>query len=533
VKALAAPVSVAAWLLAAPAWAAGGEDEVRGRAVLHVRFTERLNRPGLEVLFDPATRSFAALDYLRPGPEESYPSAFASMGLEGSIFEGRLRFTLTVDSGEVRRQQFPGTVLACYSSSSPTGLDLAGSGRCSSPLRLAELPSTLHEPGELTSNGRPFGDEVRQTLLLREAYLALAMGRAGFASLRLGRKRITVGDGFIYDDYALGIEADLDVGAIGPQWDLGAAVFYPTRDFPQDALRSPMAYLRFDYLPSLFEHAGLFAAFAHDETGSVPELFRSSVLESDVVRLQGTAQGSPAHADASLRLAATLARRLSGTSNLAWLGTSGHLILGEGHHASWTGALLLGRASLLLPQARGQPSIAVDDSVFGQLAWLRYRKEVAQGLFLGGFFLLLSGDLPPSEKNRLGLSRHYGGFLGIAPYVTATNLFFSGGISESFASRQATAPGVNARGVIAPGLAASWDPHPSLLADLKAAWLLAEEAGPYGGRVYGPEVDLNLTFSPLKWLALSAEADVLWLGDFFPERRPVVKLVLGVDLVGM
>ena len=526
-----APAPLAAVLalaLAAPALA-GDDAEVRGRALLHLRLTDVRNLPDGEVLFDPTTRSFAVQNYLGPGPSESYASSVVSAGLDGSAFSDRLRFALTADTGEVRRMRFPRTAYACRSDLSPTGLDLAGSPGCMGALRVP-VPSTLPGPAELTSNLRPIAEEAEATLFVREAFVAVGLGRAAFATLRAGRKRMVVGDGFVYDDYGLGVEADLDLGAIGPPLDVALAAFYPPRDFPTGTgLRSPLLALRVDVVPSLFEHAGIFAAFAHDETGSVPELFRSASIESQVMRLRGTAPGSPEYVAASRILAATLGRRLEGSSNLAWAGTSGHLLLGGGHEASWTAALLAGRIHLLVPQV-GLPPREVDVGALGKLVSLRWRKALGAAS-VGGFFLWLSGDLPPEEKVRLGLSRDYRGFLGVAPYVTATNLFFLGGVSESFAARQATAPGVNARGVIAPGLTASWDPVTGLALDAKGALLLADEVGPFGGRVYGPEVDVSATWAPASWISVVAEGDALWPVDFFDSRRTVTKLVLGVNLV--
>ena len=104
-------------------------------------------------------------------------------------------------------------------------------------------------------------------------------------------------------------------------------------------------------------------------------------------------------------------------------------------------------------------------------------------------------------------------------------------MAETFAARQATAPGVNGRGVLAPGLTASWDPLRSLGIDLRSAYLFSDEEGPFGGRVYGPEVDLEVSWSPLAWLRFAAEADVLFPGSFFAGSAPVSKVVLGVDVV--
>jgi len=528
VKAPASLAAVLALALAAPALA-GDDAEVRGRALLHLRITDLRNAPDGQVLFDPSTRAFAVQNYLGPGPARSYASSFVSAGLDGSAFSDRLRFAFTVDTGELRRTRLPQTAMVCPSAASPSGLDLSGSPGCLVPLRLP-VPSTRPGPYQVTSNLRPIEEEAEATLFVREAFVAVGVGRAAFAALRAGRRRMVVGDGFVYDDYGLGLEADLDLGAIGPAWDVGLAAFYPARDLPAGtALRSPLLALRVDHLPSLFEHAGIFAAFAHDETGSVPELFRSASIESGAMRIRGTAPGTPEHLTASRALAATSSQRLEGSSNLVWVGTSGHLLLGGGHEASWTAALLAGRIHLLVPQLALPPK-EVDAGALGELVSLRYRKALGAAS-VGGFFLWLSGDLPPAEKARLGLSRDYRGFLAVAPYVSATNLFFQGGVSESFAARQVTAPGVNARGVIAPGLTASWDPLRGLALDAKGAWLFADEVGPFGGRVYGPELDVSVTWSPAGWISVVAEGDALWPGDFFDGRRTVTKLVLGVDLV--
>jgi hypothetical protein len=65
----------------------------------------------------------------------------------------------------------------------------------------------------------------------------------------------------------------------------------------------------------------------------------------------------------------------------------------------------------------------------------------------------------------------------------------------------------------------------------KAAWLRADVTGPFGGKIYGTEADLDLTWAPASWLLLGVELDVLWPGDFYPARDTVYKTVLAVDLV--
>ena len=524
-----------ALVLAAPA--RGDEaGEVRGQAAFHLRLAGQANLPSTDVLFDPTTRAFEVASYLGPSPREGFAASFVAAGLEGSHLGGRLAWALTVDSGLLRAQRFPETVAVC-TSSSPTGLDLLGRGTCMAPgggprPLVFLVPSTNLGPRELTANGRPLEDEARDTLFVREAWVEAGLGRARFLSLRAGRQRIAVGDGFVHDDYALGLKLDADVGALGPQLDLSLAAFWPTRGRVEgEQLRSPMLALRADWTPSLFEHVGIFAAWAHDETGAVGGLLRGANAEAAVVRLQRTAPGSAEYILASWVLAALLSVPPSGTSDLAWAGVSGHLFPGQRHELWWTGAVVFGRVSALAFPPASQEPVLQDVPVEGLLGRVRWRFAWTPALASGAFVIYQSGDLPPAERALVALPIRYEGFLGVAPYVTDLNLFFNGGISESFASRRATAPGVNGRGVIAPGLSLAWDPSVALSVEGRGAWLVADEAGPYGGRVYGVEVDLNASWSPWPWLSLLAEADVLFPGDFFPSGAPVRRFILGVNLL--
>ncbi|HYS82291.1 MAG TPA: hypothetical protein VEM76_16400 [Anaeromyxobacteraceae bacterium] len=528
---LAAAALTALAATAAPSAPARADDDVRASLVVHGRFTDRENTPSSALLYDRSARTLDLAPYLRPQGSDAYASMLASAGLEGRL--GWLRWAVTADTGELRTRRFQETSAVCGSTLTPTGLAVEASGLCNVTLpgRLGRPPSvtledTRLQPAVLTSNGRALADEARSTLLLREAWVGAAMGQNDFALVRVGRKRFTVGDGFIYDDYGTGVEASLDLGALGPSFDVGAAAFYPTRDFPRaTGLTSPMLALRADWLPSLFEHAGLFLAAFRDRSDSLAPLFQASLAESSAVDLGRAVVGTPAYKALARAVAAALGSDRHSDGTLVWLGTSGSLRVLGPVRLDWTGAVERGRLTL------GSGAAQVQSDVRGQLAWLRLRGDPARTLELSAFFLYLSGDLPPDERRRLGLPAQYGGFLGVAPYVTTTNIFFQGGVAETFAARQATAPGVNGRGVMAPGLGATFEPVRALAFDLRAAWLVAPELGPFGGKDYGPEVDLGVTWSPVRWLVLLAEADALFPGDFFPGRATVTKVVLGVDLV--
>lgn len=493
--------------------------------------------------YDPARGAMALGDYLVPRGREDAGSLLASLGLEARLLRGDLRLVLTADTGELRAERFHRTGAACWSDATDSGLAAPGSGDCSLYRRSRLVWSRVVVPVEetrreddaqLTSNGRPFQEEVEQTLLLREAFARYRFGQAGFLSLTAGRRRVVVADGYIHDDYATAVELDADVGAIGPQWDLGAALVLPTRGSLDEDTVSPMVVLRADYLFSLFDRAGLFVAGLRERGDGLGALYRGAMQERLVVVATENEPGTLPHRRAQQLLAASSAATFRSDGALGWVGTSGRLTPARGHRLAWTAALLGGRIRSVDVGLR-QTLLAEDVTLRGHLVSLRWDVELARTLGAGASFLLLSGDeLPRGTPDAGGgvtpARGTYRAFMGVSPYLTETAIFFGGGLSEGYADRQVRSPGVNGRGVVSPAVSLRWDPRQEVAARARAAWLGASADGPFGGRVYGTEVDFEVTWEATRWLLLGAEADVLFPGDVFRGRRPVTRGVLAVDL---
>jgi hypothetical protein len=295
-----------------------------------------------------------------------------------------------------------------------------------------------------------------------------------------------------------------------------------------------MVALRADFLPSLFEHAGVFVAFHRDRSGGLGEILRSAVVERLATELARDPAARPRLAQL---LALFQAAPAESDAVLAWVGTSGSLAPWRGQRVRWSAALLGGRVDHIRAALRPEPglppvTLAEDLELSGRLLSLRWETEVGRRLTAEASFLYLSGAEPPRPATEAGtLGGTYRGFIGVAPFVTETNLFFQGGLSESFASRRASAPGVNGRGVVAPRVSLAWDLRDDLDAEVGAAWLRSDAPGPLGGYGYGTELDLEVGWAPAGWLRLGAEADALFPGDFFAGRRTITKVVLALDLV--
>jgi hypothetical protein len=473
----------------APLWA---------RAGLAARYTGQAALPSTQLLFDQAGQVFATGLYLTPGASQGYASGlvFVAAGWEATSWLG---FRLDVDSGLVRSQSFPTVVEACASLASPSGLAPAAGGACSGPTRFA-LATTTPGPAEITANGLTFSEEASQTAFIRQLYADVSAGRAGAFHARLGRQRLRIADGFVYDDWGLGLDVDLDVGAFGPPLAFSASVFYPSRAWPSGSgWKYPAVAMTAEWTPSLGEWVGIWGAWSSDRTGDASAILQQGQVEGQVIELEATAPGSVAYRAASRRLAVLLNTAPSGSTSLGWAGVSGRLELSSRSELRFTAGAAFGTVGTT--SASGGTATTVEVPALGWLLTARLTLQPGSGFTVSPFFIWLTGDSPPSSQQIASGSGDWGGFLAISPYITATNLFFQGGIAESYADRRASGSGVNARGVVAPGVQVGWTPGHGFDATLKAAWLWADQPSGFGGSSYGPEVDLNLSWSPWPWLS--------------------------------
>jgi hypothetical protein len=503
------------------------ESAVWARAGLALRYTGQAALPSSQVLYDTAGQVFATGLYLTPGPAQGYGSglAFVSAGWEATPWLG---FRLDLDSGLVRSQSFPDTVVVCPSTTTPSGLVTEGSGPCAGGAR-ATLATTGNGPAQITSNGQAFSQEASQTAFIRQLYADVTAGRAGAFHARLGRQRLRIADGLVYDDWGLGLDLDLDVGAFGPPLAFSASVFYPSRAWPTgSAWKYPAVSFTAEWTPSPSEWLGVWGAWSSDPSGDASAILQQGLVEGQVVEITATTPGSVPYRAASRRLAALLDPPAARGTSLGWAGVSGRLEISSWSEARFTAGASFGKVGTVA--LAGGVATPTEVSTLGWLLSARLTAQPGSGFTLSPFVIWLTGDSPPSSQQLLAGSGSWGGFLAISPYVTATNLFFQGGISESYADRRTSGSGVNARGVIAPGIQVGWTPGHGFDATLKAAWLWADQPSGFGGSSYGPEVDLNLSWSPWRWVSVLLEADLLAMGDFFPGQGLARKFIVGVNV---
>ena len=492
-------------------------------AELHLRATALKDAAASDVLFDSSRREYRTDRYLVPEADDRFASAVARLRLDGRHLGGDLAWSLVADTGELRRRRDWAPVGLCASATSPSGFTTCAVGGA------GVVPGTAQGGARLLSNGRILGEEAHATWLLREANLRWTFGRAGFAKLQAGLARLTIADGLIHDDDATGIDLALDLGALGPPVALRLAAYLPTRDLPWRETFSPLLLVEAAWQLSLVDRIGLFAAARRDRADGVARLLDGARLEAAVLQLDARAPGTALYKTATLFMNSVLSRPPTSDATLAWAGVSGTLRPWSGQRLTFTGALSGGTIHRL--ELYSGQVVAQDAPLSGQAAQVRWASSPLDWLTLTPWFLYLSGDGGPYGKPNRALSDGYRGFLGVTPLVTATNLFFQGGISETFSSRQVAAPGVNGRGVVAGGLTMGLDLPGDVDLTGRAAWLQAPVAGPFGGRHYGTELDGELSWQAASWLVLALEGDVLLPGDFFAGQRTTSKVVLALDVV--
>jgi hypothetical protein len=189
------------------------------------------------------------------------------------------------------------------------------------------------------------------------------------------------------------------------------------------------------------------------------------------------------------------------------------------------------------------PSNPADKSILAFMADLDVSFEFVKRYSLIAFFLYLSGD---SNFEKVADDR-MSAFISVLPYITKTNVFFSGGMNESASARALSTSGINAHGVIVPGVGVTAEPFEDVL-ELKAGWaiLFADKINPTyaSSKAYGWELNFEADWAAASWLDVMVQADFFKTGAFFdhPEdydpygSAPMVdepdpwRVLLGVDV---
>ena len=472
--------------------------------------TNRINlRSGFRdttLLIDNTTLRYDTSTYLSARGLDPYYSGFIELGANAT-FNDWLTIKLWLNSGQIRQQS----------------LSLDGS---------TTLASVW------TANGRDLASEAESTLFIRQALFDIHDPDTQWWSVRAGRKLWRIGDSMIYDDYGLGVNLDLDFNLKqGTPLRLSALYVVPSRDWTDLPWGSPLVSIKADYVLSLFDDISVSFTYFHDGAGELTNTLRQAFVER-TLNVPVPVRAAAASKLQTLQqegLYCYLNADFGSRADLFYGTLAAHKHLGPG---TFTGVLVISGGPVSVvgspvlvngckPTAKTQLTQFANVAVAANLG---YEWQVTPKLRLTPFFVLESGDSPQTGGG-------YHAYIGVVPFVTRTFLFFGGGLNETFGSRNVVAAGINGRGVIAPGLDATYDPWSVLRVRGIASPLFSFADGiasPVGGagHFYGMELDSLIDYRPFRYVGLVAEGDVIITGSFYRSQEPVWKVIGGIDLFG-
>jgi hypothetical protein len=391
------------------------------------------------------------------------------------------------------------------------------------------------------SNGQPFADEAEETYFIRQASLRFAIPETEWLSVEIGRMVSSVGSNLIYNDSALGIGVVID---LEPTKDIplrfSLQALLPTRTW-NSGLSSPLVELKGEYLLSFMESVGLSFTFYHDGDDNFGQHFVPSISEAAAVLWPDTVNSSAGYQSL---IATLLGTAQPSDGNVFWLSLSGNKLFGDFSLAATFvlefGSLRLGNPFYQIEQlSQSAPELyltlpnsipkdpVLNFDTLGFAVDLSFQYLVRESMAVGAFFLFLSGADNPYVRAK---DDGYGSFLAVLPFVTHTNLFFSGGLNETFSGRQLSNAGINGRGVVALGPTFQWEPIESLALGSTAAALFSPIPSLYGGQFYGVEFDFQGAYDIIDYVRVSLEYDFLVAGDFFSREGVVHQILVGLDL---
>lgn len=362
-------------------------------------------------------------------------------------------------------------------------------------------------------DGRAPGAQAQRTLLLGETWIEGQLFEGGALLLRLGKFRANVGDHAVFDAYAMGLTADLDLSLVdgAPPWRVRARALFPAAAFERDTFESPLFDLEVGYRFGRYGALRALGAVYLDRGSIGPVLSDALVRGQAEAVLDGFARADPLleanpcnpaddppirGPNVPERLACLRDAIVEGVDSgrfgyatdtrghLGWTGLAGRLELSP---VRLQAALLYGfgtvdatftpdgglaqairtgfaRLKEALPQRAEQLDARLARieenatrrerlSLSSWLAKLEAEVDVGDAVVLDAFFVALSGDDGLSARAEASDGR-YGAFVSLAPQLPYTTLFFQGPALPVRSTPVAASVAPDGAGLVAGGLGA-------------------------------------------------------------------------------
>ena len=438
-----------------------------------------------------------------------------------------------------------------------------------------------------------------ESLFLRELYASIYFSSQQWAKIDVGIMRRVVGRAFVMDRFVLGLHLDLNwskrIKTLKLPFRLEFDFFLPNATFTQEGKKSPTFHLKTSYVFSENSSASFFFTYMWDgnnlagknllslwkellpgflnnylatQTGERTSFSCSSLpSENDLRLLRNTypANIQQQAVDYILGYLEDACNKLpSSSGHHVWLGFEGEWRWRNKLTISGTLILYLSSMTIGLPKGLKnfdpqQPgfrsssqagslrtqqtdlnpiNVPIQEAQFtgiGFLGELSFNYHWTSTISSKAFFLLATGDTVQEQKSNLYA------FMGIAPQVRYTDVFFNGGINSYSSRRGIGVSGLSGRGYLAPGINIRYTRENYASAQMTVAAFWAMKPSSYigvdretSGRFYGLEVNMLGSFQLNKWFKPVVQLDLFVPGNFFaPSLSPTVmfQVLLGLDFL--
>jgi hypothetical protein len=348
-------------------------------------------------------------------------------------------------------------------------------------------------------------DRWSNTRFIDEAWIKATRGSAW---AKAGKQRLIIGRGLVLDSYQPAVSGSVEVARNAPGIHLKAFGASLNEDGVLHEDLNPYAGGRVDVGFPATARLSLSVSRLWDHNALIPTLLPGNIqlaLNDELFRAD----------DGGMTYWV-----IDGATELGRWRVDGLFVLQTG---TLTGVL-----------APSVPLLARDESITlsGKAAQVIATYDVTDGFSVRAMGLYTSGD--GRGPRDVVVDQRYEAFVGLFPFVDATNLFFNGGIDAAFTSGTPTASGVLGRGVLA-GVLTGVATFDRATLRVVAADLWSEfSATADSGRHYGVELDTEWGYRVTDALTARVEGDVLFPGSFYhdadPNPEPVYKLAAGVDI---
>jgi hypothetical protein len=415
----------------------------------------------------------------------------------------------------------------------------------------------------ISADGAGAGRRFKDTLFLGETGVDLQFGETGVVQILAGKIRPNIGAGAIFDAYAFGATLDIDPSLLAPNdpWRYRLHAIVPDATFTAQSKQSPLFAVELGYTFDRKTELRLFgAAFLDNQDGLTPvladALFRG--------RLAGAADRA-ANADlgpiarrfveervrqitreaGALYNAGVIGYDLESSGYAAWLGLTGKaaieeftasaaLIFGFGHvntEISANDALRFyveNRFAAAAVQEQLLSETLSEVSLSSYFADFELRYAITEHYAVDAFGIFMSGDRGLSEDANANEDT-YSSFIGLAPLLPFTSLFFNGGVASALASPVVASVAPDGAGLLGGGIGVELHPFDILWVRLAGAAMFATVASRASrSNAYGIEGDVELELQLLDFLAFSLQAAVFRPGAYFGELPVSYQLIAGV-----